>query len=56
MPIDFTAIAEAFKAAVPFIPATLRLAFIPYSSGRSLAYPMHWHVSSAPVLSKFSLL
>ena len=29
MPIDFTAIVEAFKAAVPFIPVTLRLAFIP---------------------------
>lgn len=33
MKIDFLAIAEAFKAAIPFIPVTLRLAFIPLFVG-----------------------
>lgn len=33
MKIDFIAIAEAFKAAIPFIPVTLRLAFIPLFVG-----------------------
>ncbi|MFV8785458.1 hypothetical protein [Aerococcus urinaeequi] len=54
MPIDFTAIVEAFKAAVPFIPVTLRLAFIPLFIGMIfgllIALARFFQV---PVLSKF---
>ncbi|WP_313552153.1 ABC transporter permease subunit [Aerococcus sp.] len=54
MPIDFTAIAEAFKAAVPFIPVTLRLAFIPLFIGiifgLLIALARFFQV---PILSKF---
>ena len=54
MPIDFIAIAEAFKAAVPFIPVTLRLAFIPLFIGMIfgllIALARFFQV---PILSKF---
>ena len=55
MPIDFTAIAEAFKAAVPFIPVTLRLAFIPLFIGMIIGLLIALaRFFQVPVLSKCS--
>jgi L-cystine transport system permease protein len=51
--IDFTAIAEAFKAAVPFIPVTLRLALIPLFIGSLLGLLIALvRFYQVPVLSK----
>ena len=53
MVIDFTAIAEAFKAAVPFIPVTLRLALIPLFIGSLLGLLIALvRFYQVPVLSK----
>lgn len=54
MPIDFTAIAEAFKAAIPFIPVTLRLALIPLLIGSLLGLLIALaRFYQVPILSKF---
>lgn len=51
--IDFNAIAEAFKAAVPFIPVTLRLALIPLFIGSLLGLLIALvRFYQVPVLSK----
>lgn len=53
MQIDFSAILAAFEAAVPFIPVTLRLAFIPLFIGIVLGFIVAIiRYYSVPVISK----